>query len=133
MGDIAPPGCPISTDRTAVRFPFWGPRLHLLYLDESGHPDDPNSEFFVVAGFSVFERQTHWLERQLDAIASRFTHSEGNEVELHGSEMYGGKNLWRGIAPEARSQAVVDILSLLSLATRCLVLASGQGRAVRGH
>ncbi|MGN6318255.1 DUF3800 domain-containing protein [Trinickia sp.] len=33
--------------------------MHLLYLDESGHPDDPNSEFFVVAGFSVFERQTH--------------------------------------------------------------------------
>lgn len=104
-------------ERTALNcgpFFIWGPRLHLLYLDESGHPDDPNSGFFVLAGFAVFERQTHWLERQLDAIVDRFPACEGNAIELHGSEMYGGKNAWRGIAPEARSQAVVDILSLLS-------------------
>lgn len=88
--------------------------MHLLYLDESGHPDDPNSNFSVLAGFAIFERQTHWLERQLDAIVKRFPTYEGNALELHGSEMYGGKNAWRAIAPEARSQAVVDILSLLS-------------------
>jgi hypothetical protein len=93
---------------------IWGPRLHLLYLDESGHPDDPNSGFFVLAGFAIFERQTHWLERQLDAIVGRFATSERDRIELHGSEIYGGKNEWRGIPPEARSQAVVDILSLLS-------------------
>jgi len=88
--------------------------LHLLYLDESGHQDDPNSAFFVVAGFSIFERQTHWLEQQLDVIASRFSAPERGKVELHGSEMYGGKNAWRAISPELRSQAVVDILALLS-------------------
>lgn len=111
---IAPPGCPISDGPHCGPFFHWGLPLHLLYLDESGHPDDPNSSFFVLAGFAIFERQTYWLEQQLDAIVGRFTAFEPNATELHGSEMYGGKNAWRGITPEARSQAVVDILSLLA-------------------
>ncbi|MGI4984420.1 MAG: DUF3800 domain-containing protein [Janthinobacterium lividum] len=39
-----------------------------MHLDESGSPGDLNTPFFVLAGFSVFERQTHWLECSLDAI-----------------------------------------------------------------
>ena len=31
--------------------------MHLFYVDESGHPADPNQEYFALAGFSVFERQ----------------------------------------------------------------------------
>lgn len=46
-------------------FLFQGDSLQILYLDESGHSHDPSSDFFVLAGFSIFERQTHWLEAQL--------------------------------------------------------------------
>lgn len=54
-------------------FSFQGDSLHLLYLDESGHSHDPSSDFFVLAGFSIFERQTHWLESQIDPVAARFS------------------------------------------------------------
>jgi hypothetical protein len=37
--------------------------MYLTYLDESGSPGDLNTPFFVLAGVSVFERQTHWLEQ----------------------------------------------------------------------
>jgi hypothetical protein len=30
--------------------------MHLLYADESGSVGDPKQQFFVLAGFSVFER-----------------------------------------------------------------------------
>ncbi|WP_081472639.1 DUF3800 domain-containing protein [Komagataeibacter europaeus] len=88
--------------------------MHLLYLDESGHPCDPSSEFFVLAGFSVFERQTHWVETQIDPVAARFSATNPREIEFHGAPMRGGKDEWKGVPPQDRVQAVVDILSLLA-------------------
>lgn len=88
--------------------------MHLLYLDESGHSHDPSSEFFVLAGFSVFERQTHWLEGQIDPIALRFSAANPRDIEFHGSPMRSGKDEWKGVPPQARVQAVVDILTLLA-------------------
>lgn len=43
--------------------------MHLLYLDESGSIADPSQQFFVLAGLSVYERQTHWVEQKLNCIA----------------------------------------------------------------
>ena len=88
--------------------------MHLLYLDESGHPQDPNTKFFVLAGFSVFERQTHWVESQIDPVAARFSTTNPRDIEFHGSPMRAGKDGWKGITAQDRVQAVVDILSLLS-------------------
>ena len=62
---IVPPGLPNTTGCFGSPFPFLlrGPQgMYLTYLDESGSPGDLNTPFFVLAGVSVFERQTHWLE-----------------------------------------------------------------------
>lgn len=88
--------------------------MHLLYLDESGHAHDPSTQFFVLAGFSVFERQTHWLEGQIDPVAARFSATDPRSIEFHGSPMRGGQGDWKGVPPQDRVQAVVDILNLLS-------------------
>lgn len=88
--------------------------MYLLYLDESGHSHDPNTNFFVLAGFSIFERQTHWLESQIDPIAQRFSAMNPREIEFHGSPMRSGKGEWKGVPPQDRVQAVVDILSLIA-------------------
>lgn len=88
--------------------------MHLLYLDESGHSHDPETQFFVLAGFSVFERSTHWLETAITPIAERFNPADPDAIEFHGSPMRGGSGSWKGYAPATRVQAVVDILSLLA-------------------
>lgn len=88
--------------------------MHLLYLDESGHSHDPSSDFFVLAGFSVFERQTHWIESAIDPIAARFNAANPSSIEFHGAVMRAGKDVWHGVPPVDRVQAVVDILALLS-------------------
>ena len=65
--------------------------MHLLYLDESGHPHDPSTQFFVLAGYAVFERSTHWLESRINPIAARFSPQEPSAIEFHGSPMYSAK------------------------------------------
>jgi len=88
--------------------------VYLLYLDESGHAYDARTKFFVLAGFCIFERQTHWLESHIDPIAERFSTTDPRGIEFHGAPMRAGKEEWQGIKPADRVQAVVDILSLLA-------------------
>lgn len=111
---IVPLGLPHSNGPLGGPFFIAGCALYLLYLDESGHSHDPSTKFFVLAGFCVFERQTHWLESAIDPIAERFSATNPREIEFHGAPMRGGKDEWEGVKPEDRVQAVVDILSLLA-------------------
>ena len=88
--------------------------MHILYIDESGHPLDPQQKYFVLAGVSVFERQTHWLVEKLNEIAKRFNPAEPGSVELHGSPMFGGKKFWRTHTRTTRSEAIKDALRVLA-------------------
>lgn len=46
--------------------------MYLFYADESGTANSSHEPFFVLAGFSIFERQTHWLDQEITKIANRF-------------------------------------------------------------
>lgn len=88
--------------------------MHLLYVDESGAITDPNQSYFVLAGFSIFERQGYWLSNQLDAIAARFNPADPASIELHGNPMLVGKGRWRGYPKADREQAIEDILRIFA-------------------
>jgi hypothetical protein len=51
--------------------------MYILYLDESGNPDDPSDRHFVLGGAAVFERAAHFLTRALDEVQA--THVPGLE------------------------------------------------------
>lgn len=84
--------------------------MHLLYVDESGSIDDPDQKHFVLAGVSVSERKTHWIEQDLHAIAARFNQADPHAIELHGSPMRGGRGDWRGFPVQDRLDALKDAL-----------------------
>lgn len=112
MGD-SPPGSPYF-DRSIIRpvlFCRFHVGMHLLYLDESGSVTDPNQRYFVLAGVSVFERKTHWIEQDLNAIAGRFAPHDPYLVELHGSPMRSGRDGWKQFPLQDRLQAIKDALS----------------------
>ncbi|MFM7129107.1 MAG: DUF3800 domain-containing protein, partial [bacterium] len=46
--------------------------MYLLYADESGSIGDSKQNFFVLAGFCVFERQGYWIAQELEKIAARY-------------------------------------------------------------
>ncbi len=60
--------------------------MHILYLDESGTQKESNT--FVVAGLSVFERETHWLGRELDQLAAQYFPDRTERVEFHASRLH---------------------------------------------
>ncbi|QIB66970.1 DUF3800 domain-containing protein [Kineobactrum salinum] len=85
--------------------------MHLLYLDDSGAVDDPAQPFFVLAGASVFERRTHWIETRLNSIAARFDPARPHELELHGSPMRSGREGWKQFPLCDRLKAICDALT----------------------
>lgn len=86
--------------------------MHLLYLDDAGSVTDVAQEYYVLGGFSLFERQPHWVSKRLDEIAGRFG-ADHSEIELHGNPMLRGSGKWRKIPRADREQAYKDALSVL--------------------
>lgn len=86
--------------------------MYLLYADESGGVGDPNQQFFVLAGFCVFERQGYWIAKELDDVAARFNPADPTSVELHGNPMNSGKGIFRRFPKEARADAIADALRI---------------------
>ena len=86
--------------------------MHLLYADESGSIGDPAQNHFVLAGVSVFERETHWVETELNKIAARFSPHAPHDIELHGSPMRTGRHGWDQHPQADRHQAIIDALNV---------------------
>lgn len=89
--------------------------MHLLYCDESGSTTDPHQTYFVLAGISIFGRQSFWLANELDKIAARFNPADATSVELHGNPMFAGRGFWRQFPKNDRIAAIKDALSILSV------------------
>jgi hypothetical protein len=39
--------------------------VYLLYLDESGNPDDPSDKHFIRGGAAIYERSTYFVLRSV--------------------------------------------------------------------
>lgn len=84
--------------------------MYLLYADESGTICDPGQKYFVLAGIAVYEREPHWIERDMDDLAAKFDAAAPRSVEFHGSPMRSGQKLWRRFPVQEREQAIKDCL-----------------------
>ncbi len=61
----------------------------------------------------MFERKTHWIEQELNLIAARFSAEAPHDIELHGSPMRSGKDVWKEHSRDARTQAMLDALGVV--------------------
>ena len=78
-------------------------RVHVLYLDDAGSVGNPKDRHFVLAGIAVFERQIHWLSRELNKVAAATGHPDPEKLELHGNQILAGRGWWRRVKrPERR-------------------------------
>lgn len=82
--------------------------MYLLYLDESGNPDDASDRHFVLGGAAVFERTTYHLSQDIERIQE--THFPGVQpIEFHAAHIRSGKGFWRNIEREKRNVLLGDI------------------------
>jgi hypothetical protein len=89
--------------------------MHILYLDDAGSVGNASERFFILAGISLFERQTWFLERELDRIAATLRPDEPKSLEIHGNAILSGRKVWRSIQVAQRRQIIGDCLRAIKL------------------
>jgi hypothetical protein len=93
--------------------------MYLLYLDDSGSANNPNEEYLVLGGISVFERRVYFLSKQLDELAAKYHAADPDSVEFHASEIFRGKtHPWGELkTPSVRKQVLHEVLFSLTTGT----------------
>jgi hypothetical protein len=82
--------------------------MYLLYVDESGNPDNPADRYFVLAGAAIFERQTFHLSHDLDGVQRR--HFPGlPPVTFHATDIRSGSGFWRTVDKDKRRAILQEI------------------------
>jgi hypothetical protein len=91
--------------------------MHILYLDDSGSPQNQSEEYFVLAGLSVPERSVRWLTSELDRLAERIEPTAPDTVEFHASDIFGGRGpIWSRFQKQQRIDIMKAVLATLRTA-----------------
>lgn len=91
--------------------------VYLLYIDESGAVQNPNEDYFILAGVSVFERQIYHLLQATDDFVRTLGLEDPDAAELHASIMASGKEFpWKGegMMRARREEIIREALGILS-------------------
>jgi hypothetical protein len=89
--------------------------VHLLYLDDSGSAQNQNEAYLVLGGVSVFERQVHFISKELDQIARTVNLADPGAVEFHASEIWAGRKApWSGMSKTDRRDKIRAVLQVLA-------------------
>ncbi|MCO8017493.1 DUF3800 domain-containing protein [Brevundimonas diminuta] len=88
--------------------------MHLLYLDDSGSVQNRADQHIILAGVSVFEREIHWVSKDLDDIAGKVWPDNPLGIEFRGADMFSGKKHWRGQEKSVRLDAYKAALTALA-------------------
>jgi hypothetical protein len=84
--------------------------MHLLYVDDSGSIGNASEKYFILGGVAVFERGVYHIIRALDDVVAAFgIGGSPLDIELHGTEMYGGRaEPWRSIKNKPEREAMIN-------------------------
>jgi len=82
--------------------------MHVLYVDDSGSVSDSSQTYFVLGAVSVYERGIYHLIKAADDCVDTFGFADSDEVELHGTDMYGGRGRpWSSIKERSKREALI--------------------------
>jgi Protein of unknown function (DUF3800) len=90
--------------------------MHLLYVDDSGSVGNAQETHFVLGGVAVFERGIYHVIKALDDVVAGFgLAGSPHDIELHGNEMYNGRNKpWSSIKRPDREEMIKTALRVVS-------------------
>lgn len=94
------------------RLLFWW-SVYILYLDDSGSDRNPGDKYVILAGICVFERQVHWLSKELDEAAARLRPADPHSLEFRGQAIWSGKGFWRSRQKEERRRVLGELLDVV--------------------
>lgn len=88
--------------------------MYLLYVDESGSVDRPETEHVVLGGIAVHEADVRPLGREVEAVVTRHLDPHLRTLELHAQHMRKGKGGWRGVPRSVRDAILADLGGLVA-------------------
>ncbi|MFI5091238.1 MAG: DUF3800 domain-containing protein [Terriglobales bacterium] len=84
----------------------------LLYVDESGNPDD-TTKHFVLGGLAIHEGDVDPLRRRVEGVLRRHLHPHLLGLEVHAHSIRTGVGPWRGVAPLPKAAIPRDLARVL--------------------
>ena len=88
--------------------------MHLLYLDDAGSAANPNEDYLVLGGVSVYEAQIHWITQELDSLAESIHPADPHAIEFHASEIFSRRSdPWRGMDQREAQGVIKAVLGVL--------------------
>lgn len=89
--------------------------MHILYLDDSGSAANPNEEYLVLGGLSIYEAQAHHFTQELDKLALTLNSANPYDVEFHASAIFGGRTEpWKSLSKQERIGVIKEVLKILA-------------------
>lgn len=81
--------------------------MYILYMDESGSTA-ADGRHLVLGGLAIFERGLFHRIEEVDRCVAGFRLGvDPQEIELHGSPMYGGRGIWRRTPSRAAREDMI--------------------------
>ena len=82
--------------------------MYLLYVDESGEPNNESDKHFVLGGVAIFERQIYHLNEALNELQRQYFPTITEQIEFHASDIYRrNKEPWHSL-PRAKSVEIAQ-------------------------
>jgi len=103
--------------------------MHLLYLDDSGSVKNAADKYIILAGLSLFETKTHWMEQELDKLATELSPNNPHDLEFRGSDIFNGKKLWRKIDKIKRIETYKKALAIIARNTQVRLFGAAVNKA----
>lgn len=88
--------------------------MHLLYLDDAGSAANPDEEYLVLGGVSVYEAQAHWFSEEFRKLAETIEPAAPDSLEFHASEIFARRrHPWSGMSRDEARGVILGVLRIL--------------------
>jgi hypothetical protein len=88
--------------------------MHLLYLDDSGSATNPQEDYFVLGGISIYKAQAYYFIQEMDKLATTINPANPHDVEFHASEIHSRKEQpWKGMSQQEARGVIKAVLNIL--------------------
>lgn len=89
--------------------------MYLLYVDESGNPDDGvDDRYFVLGGIAMEEQRPYWLSERINAIEQKYF-PEGGKVEFHAQAITAhAEEPWHSLDNKKRTAILEELCGLIA-------------------
>jgi len=88
--------------------------MYLLYVDESGPLDRPETSHVVIGGLAVHESDVRQLVRSTEAVVAKHLDGHLRATEIHTQRIRKGAGVWRGIPETVKRALLAELGTLLS-------------------